>query len=68
MVARQIEADKIGIGGSQFLHDRPGAITRAIVDQHDFMIIAEALVRRGGNPAVQFGQAGFLIVAWDDHR
>jgi hypothetical protein len=26
------------------------------------------LVRRGGNPAVQFGQAGFLIVAWDDHR
>jgi hypothetical protein len=25
-------------------------------------------VRRGGNPAVQFGQAGFLIVAWDDHR
>ena len=68
VVARQIDRDDMRIVGGERLHHRPAAVARAVVDQHDLIILAGTRWRRGREPLVQLGEARLLVVAGHDDR
>jgi hypothetical protein len=41
-------------------------VPRSVVDQYDFVIVADRIARGAGQPIMKRGQARFLVEAWDD--
>ena len=68
MVARQVDRDQVGIGRRHPLHRRPARVARAVVDQHQLIILAYRNLGGGAQPLVKLDEAGFLVEAWDDDR
>ena len=68
VVARQVHGHDVPVPFGHRAHDRPAVIARAVVDQHDLIIVAKSRLRSTAQPQVQLGEAGFLIEARDDDR
>ncbi len=47
MVARQVDRDHVRVLGRHALHDRPAAVARAVVNQHQLIIVTDRVQCRG---------------------
>ena len=68
MIARQVDSDEARNAGRELPHLRPAAIARAVVDEHDLIILIGGLSRGRGQPLVQRGEARLLVEARHDNR
>ena len=66
VVAHQMHADNVGIGFRQGLDDLPGAVARAIVDEHDLVVVAGNAAAGSTGAAMELPQAGLLVEAGRD--
>ena len=63
VVARQAHADDVGVVAAQLADDRPGAIGRPVVHQHDLVVFADLGAAGIAQAAVQLAQRSLLVVA-----
>ncbi len=68
VIARQVDGDDVRIRISHALHDRPAAVARPVIDQHQLVIFANRNLRRGAQPLVKLRQARFFVEAGNDDR
>ena len=69
VVARQVDGDQAGVGARQIAHDRPAAVGRPVIDEHQLVIARRPHLARLGQALVERGDAGFLlVVARNDDR
>ena len=68
VVTRQIDGDQARVLRRQLAHHLPAAIPRAVVDQHDLIILADRRPGGRGQALVQGGQALLLVEAGYDDR
>jgi hypothetical protein len=71
VVARQVDADAVRVRSGEEEHHLPGAVPRAVVDQHDLVRVSRVSRRglaRPGQPAVQRVEALPLVETRDNRR
>ena len=66
VVAHQPHRDDARVAGRRLGHDLPGAVVRAVVDQHDLAGPADAIQHRA-DAAQELGQDVLLVVARGHH-
>ena len=66
VVAHQLHRNDARVPGGRLGHDIPGAVARAVVDQHDLAGAADA-VQHGADTAHELGQDFLLVVARGHH-
>jgi hypothetical protein len=68
VVARQVDRDQPGIARGERPHHLPAAVARAVVDEHDLIILARHAAGGRAQPRMKLAEARFLIVAGNDDR
>jgi len=66
MVARQVDRDQPRVDGGEALHHRPAVVARAVVDEEDFIVVADRRPGRARDAGMEQVETGGLIVAGDD--
>ncbi len=66
VVARQIDRDDVRVRCRQRLHRRPARVARAVVDEHDLVVLPHRRARRRRDAGVKQREGRFLVVARDD--
>ena len=68
VIARQVDRHNARILRREPLHHGPGCVFRAIVNQHDLMVILGHRPRHGRHPAIEFVETILFVVAGNDNR
>src|SRR5690606_35838790 len=68
VIARQVDRDEARVARGERLHDRPGPVARAVVDEDDLVIVRRHLGGDGGEPRVELLETFLLVEAGHDDR
>ena len=66
MVAHEVHTDDVGVGLRQGLDDLPAAVARAIVDEHDLVVVAGYAPAGPAGAAMELAQARLFVEAGRD--